>query len=452
MGDGRKALNRRWSPARWRGIVGAGLTVAVATTALPATSAAPAAAAGRVTLTYYNEPDSSPATQDAANRCSTPQYKIHYIKLPNAADSQRQQLVLQLAAHSSNVDIMGLDVTWESEFAQAGWITPWTGPNSTPFARSVAARVRQETLAGPLSTATVNTVPAPGRPSIQLVALPQSTNTELLWYRSDVVKTPPKTWAQMLSDAEALAKQGKPHYIEIQGAQYEGLTVWFNSLVASAGGSILNPGNTAPSLGKPALHALQIMSELAHSSAADPSLSVQMENDNRLAMEAGGAAFEINYPFVYPAMKADNPKLFQNFHWTYYPGVNPGQQAHPTLGGIDLAISSYSSHKQMAEQAAACLISAQNQLEAAVVGGLPPVLKSLYTHPTKEFVQNYPFYQLISKQLSIAAIRPKTPEYEELSIYVAHTLSPPRSINPNRNLSTLDMRIKDALAQRGLIP
>ena len=405
-----------------------------------------------MTLTYYNEPDSSPATQDGANRCSTPQYKINYIKLPNAADSQRQQLVLQLAAHSSNVDIMGLDVTWESEFAQAGWITPWTGPHSTPFARSVAARIRAETLAGPLSTATVNTVPAPGKPSIQLVALPQSTNTELLWYRSDLVKTPPTTWSQMISDAETLAKEGKPHYIEIQGAQYEGLTVWFNSLIASAGGSILNAADTHPSLGKPALTAMRLMSELAHSSAADPSLSVQMENDNRLAMEAGTAAFEINYPFVYPAMKADNPKLFQNFHWTYYPGVNPGQQVHPTLGGIDLAISSYSAHKQMAEEAAACLVNAQNQLEAAVKGGLPPVLKSLYDNPTKEFIANYPFYRLISRQLSIAAIRPRTPVYEELSIYVAHTLSPPRNINPNRDLSTLYTQINDALSQRGLIP
>ena len=55
------------------------------------------------------------------------------------------------------------------------------------------------------------------------------------------MKTPPTTWDQMISDAEQLAKQGKPHLIEIQGAQYEGSTVWFNTLVTSAGGSILTP-------------------------------------------------------------------------------------------------------------------------------------------------------------------------------------------------------------------
>jgi multiple sugar transport system substrate-binding protein len=25
------------------------------------------------------------------------------------------------------MDILGLDVTWEAEFAEAGWILPWTG-------------------------------------------------------------------------------------------------------------------------------------------------------------------------------------------------------------------------------------------------------------------------------------------------------------------------------------
>lgn len=49
--------------------------------------------------------------------------------------------------------------------------------------------------------------------------MPDNTNTQLLWYRSDLVKTPPTTWAQMIADGDQLAKEGKPHYIEIQGAQ-----------------------------------------------------------------------------------------------------------------------------------------------------------------------------------------------------------------------------------------
>ena len=80
--------------------------------------------------------------------------------------------------------------------------------------------------------------------------MPDNSNTQLLWYRSDLVPKPPTTWAEMIADAEQLAKEGKPHYIEIQGAQYEGVTVWFNTMVASAGGTVLNPDATKVDAGR----------------------------------------------------------------------------------------------------------------------------------------------------------------------------------------------------------
>ena len=205
------------------------------------------------------------------------------------------------------MDILGLDVTWEAEFAEAGWILPWTG--------TFKQQAEAGTLKVPLQTATWKG---------KLYAVPYNSNTQLLWYRSDLVKTPPKTWDQMISDAEQLAKQGKPHLIEIQGAQYEGTTVWFNTMVSSAGGSILTPNGQHASLGSPAVDALKIMKRLATSPAADPSLPVQMEDQNRLAMESGAAAFELNYPFVYPSMKADKPDLFKHFKWALYPSVIAG--------------------------------------------------------------------------------------------------------------------------------
>ena len=67
----------------------------------------------------------------------------------------------------------------------------------------------------------------------------------------------------MIADAAKLEKEGKPHYIEIQGAQYEGVTVWFNTMVASAGGTVLNPDATKVTLGAPAVKALTIMKQLA---------------------------------------------------------------------------------------------------------------------------------------------------------------------------------------------
>jgi multiple sugar transport system substrate-binding protein len=388
---------------------------------------------GRVTLSFYNFPDNSGAIQEAANNCSTSQYKIEYNKLPNDADGQRQQMVRRLAAKDSSMDILGLDVTWEAEFAEAGWIRPWTGANR--------AAATKGTLKAPIETATWKG---------KLYAVPYNSNTQLLWYRSDLVPNPPKTWDEMIDMAEKLAKEGKPHLIEIQGAQYEGVTVWFNSLVASGGGSILTPDASKPSLGKPALRALQIMKRLASSPAADPSLSVQQEDQNRLAMESGAAAFQLNYPFVYPSMKADKPALFKNFKWAQYPGVNPNEPSHVTIGGIDLAVSKYSNHPDLAFKAALCMRNAKNQTIAAVKGGLPPTLESLYG--SKALAKDYPFHEAILTALKNASVRPKTPAYQNVSIVVSHNVSPPNSISPASTLRTIESQLKDALASKGLIP
>ncbi len=104
---------------------------------------------GPVRLTYYLYPDTSGVTNTAVANCSKAshgQYTISYQQLPLSADGQRQQLVRRLAAHDNSIDIMGLDVTWEAEFAQAGWILPWTGANR--------ASVENGTLKPMLNTAT----------------------------------------------------------------------------------------------------------------------------------------------------------------------------------------------------------------------------------------------------------------------------------------------------------
>jgi multiple sugar transport system substrate-binding protein len=394
------------------------------------------AATGPVTLNYYLYPDNSGATTGAIDNCnaqSDGKYKISYQELPQASDGQRQQLVRRLAAHDSTMDILGLDVTWESEFAQAGWIEPWTGADK--------AQAEAGTLKASLQTATWKG---------QLVAVPDNTNTQLLWYRSDLVKTPPTTWAQMLADADQLAKEGKPHYIEIQGAQYEGATVWFNTMVASAGGSILNASATAPSLGAPAVKALTIMKELADSPAADPSLSVQMENQNRLALEAGTAAFELNYPFVYPGMKSDNPTLFKVFKWAPYPEVIPGVPAKVTIGGVDLAVSAYSQHKALAFQAALCLRDAQNQLLGAEVGGVPPTIVSLYSNP--KLYPDYPMHAAILSSLENGSVRPQTPLYQVVSIDISHLISPAAGISPTGTEQSMVGQIDNALQSKGLVP
>ena len=426
---------RRRARSRFRVLIAAGGGALLASAVLAACGTS-SASTGPVTLNFYFYPDGSGATQQQINNCNAAhknQYVISYQQLPAAADGQRQQMVRRLAAHDSTMDILGLDVTWEAEFAQAGWAEPWTGANK--------AAAENGTLPAALDTAMWKG---------KLYAVPDNSNTQLLWYDSSLVKTPPKTWAQMLADAAQLKKEGKAHYIEIQGAQYEGATVWFNTMVASAGGSILNPTATKVTLGAPAVKALSIMHQLATGPGADPSLDVQMENQNRLAMEAGQAAFQLNYPFVYPAMKLDNPKLFKTFKWALYPEVTPGVPAKVTIGGTDLAVSRYSQHKALAFQAALCIRDRANQIIGANVGGVPPTLTSLYNDPA--LFKNYPFHADILSALEHASVRPKTPVYQVVSIDISHLVSPASGISPTGTEKSMVSQLNNALQSKGLVP
>lgn len=401
-----------------------------------AAGCASSASGGPATLSWYvfNEPSGSFAK--AAADCSAAShgaYRIDIDVLPNDSDGQRQQLVRRLAARDSAMDILALDVTWTPEFAEAGWIVPF-GPADT-------RRLTAGTLPAAVETGTWK-----GR----LYAAPLNTNTQLLWYRKDLVATPPRTWDEMLAAAAALARAGRPHRVEVQGAQYEGYTVLFNTLVASAGGSLLTKDGSAVSLGEPAVRAVEAIRALADSPAADPSWSNQKEDDNRLAFESGTAAFELNYPFVYPSAVANDPALARNMGWAPWPSLVPGQPSHPTIGGYDLAVGAYSHHPALAADAISCLRGRDNQIRAAVNGGLAPVLEDLYTDP-KLVDGGYPFAGAILRSLRDASIRPRTPAYQSVSLQISDVLSPPSSASPAR-LGTLRDRISDALRSKGLVP
>src|SRR5256714_13118035 len=210
--------------------------VTVALAMLTAAGCGGSSSKGAPTLNWYvfNEPSGS--FTSAADKCSKEsggRYKIAIQALPTDADQQRENIVRRLAAKDSSVDIVGMDVIWTAEFAEAGWIDPWSAAN--------ALKVTQGDLPGPLQTAKYK-----GR----LYAAPFTSNTQILFYRKDRVKTPPKTWDEMLADAQRIGANGK---IQVQGARYEGLVVWFNSLVESAGGHILAPDGKTVVLGPPAV-------------------------------------------------------------------------------------------------------------------------------------------------------------------------------------------------------
>jgi multiple sugar transport system substrate-binding protein len=385
------------------------------------------------TLTWFifNEPSGSP--QAAADKCekeSNGAYNISFEFLPADADGQREQLVRRLGAEDSSVDLIGMDVIWTGEFANAGWITP--------FPQDVADKVTADVFPSVVKT---------GEFEGKLYAAPLWSNTQLLWYRTDRVPKAPKTWDEVIDEGVKLGPD--KGLIEVQADKYEGLVVWFNQLLESAGGHILAGPEEIDLQQEPTERALEVMGKLSTSEAADPAITTSEEDPARLAFEAGSAAFQINYPFVYPSAKENAPDIYKNMRWAPYPGIVSGKPAKAPIGGINWGVGAYTKHPQEAFAAAACMRNPENEKEAAIKGGLPPTLESLYSDP--ELIKAYPFAALIRKQLATAAVRPVTPAYADVSLAVAKAVSPPTSIETNGFVNTLRGTLKDALNSQALL-
>lgn len=397
---------------------------------------------------YYAPEQNFQKIIDQCNAKAGGRYEIVYRKLPRDADGQREQMVRRLAAGDSDLDVLGLDVTWVPEFAEAKWLEEWTGQNK--------ATAEEGVLPSPLSTAKWDG---------KLYAATKNTNVQLLWYDESLTPVPPATWDEMMAMSQDLKNQGKPYQIVFTGAQYEGLVVQYNTIVASAGGHILSDDGKSVVMDGGAVRGLDILKKVSTSGLTYPSLTQTQESEAQRSFEskASQVAFELNWPFVFAAMQKGNPDRAKNFRWIRYPGVDGPSRV--TVGGYDLAVSAYSPNKPEAFEAALCLRSAESQKFSAINDGVPPTIESIYTDETpldpskpEDATSNpsmrtaYPMKEAILEALQDAAVRPLTPVYQNLSTITSKVLSPPADIDPQRTADRLREELQKALESKGVLP
>lgn len=383
------------------------------------------ASKGPATINWYvfNEPGGGfDGAVENCNKQNAGSYKINYVRLPTDADQQRELIVRRLAAKDADIDIIGMDIPWTAEFAEAGWIEPWEGANRT--------------------AATDGAIPALLQGveyKNKIYGKPFTTNTQLLWYHKDTLgKNPvPKTWDEMIATAKKIGpEKGK---IVVQGRRYEGLVVWFNSLVASSGTTILDERGKVV-LGPGAVDAARIMKEVA-TEAGTATVGNDKEDTGNDAFGSGNLAFMVNYPFVY-ASAAEDKKALANFGFAPYPGVKPGKPARVTFGGINLGISTFTKNKDLAFKAARCLSNDENQIVAATKGGLFPTREALFKN--KEIRDAYPFADIVEQTLQNGVPRPVLPAYADISLAVQDKLHPPGDIEPKKAIEDLRSALEKA--------
>ncbi len=460
-----------------RGRVRRAGAVALATLTIAAASSACAAGPRGLVISFYTTATDGATFAAIAQDCTRQfggRFAIQQISLPRAPGEQRLQLARRLTGRDRTLDIMSLDVVWTAEFAEAGWALPLS---DDPAGRA-EADATVDTLPGPLSTA---------RWHDRLFAAPVTTNTQLLWYRPDLVLQPPRTWDAVVTEA------ARPAQLD-RGAGQRGRRP--GGLVQHVAGQRRRAGALR---GRPPRHAdrhpdraatvnaLRILKSVATAPGADPSITRTDEGTARLAVEQGRAALAVNWPYALASMldnavKGGVPFLPLNrdprlagsindvgifvptdeqyriayqasqkvFDFAPYPGAAPGLPAKVTIGGANLAVASTTRHRAEAFEAIRCVRSLQHQKYVAIQGGLPPVRTSLYSDP--QFQTKYPMYTIIRRQLTDAAVRPATPVYQTVSIRLAATLSPITGIDPERTADQLSVEVQKAVDGKGLLP
>ncbi|MBD0321857.1 MAG: ABC transporter substrate-binding protein [Aldersonia sp.] len=323
---------------------------------------------------------------------SHPEEQVTFKEEPSDADQARSDMVQHLQAEESDYDVLGLDVIWTAQFAANGWIQPLRDD----FAIDTSAL-----LPPTVASATYNGT---------LYAAPKNTNGGLLFYRSDLVPAPPRTWSDMMA-ACGIARTNNIGCYSGQFAQYEGLTVNTSEAVNAHGGSFVGPDGRAPTVDSPQARAgLQQLVDGFAAGNIPPEAITWKEQDSQRAFENGQLLFLRNWPYVFGTAAKESSQVRGKYNVAPLPGVNGVGTS--TLGGYNVAISSFSEHKATALDFVKFMTS--EPVQRIIAGGaLPPTMASLYDDPV--LVQQMPYLPALEESIANAVPRPVTPFYPAVS-------------------------------------
>jgi multiple sugar transport system substrate-binding protein len=307
-------------------------------------------------------------------------------------------LTTMLRARSSAYDVFPMDIIWPPEFGFNGW--------TVPLDDKWPASDRANYLPGPLAGCTYNG---------KLWAAPTRTDAGLIYYRTDIIKTPPTTWEQMT----AMAKANSPSKAKVgyvwQGAQYEGLVCDFTEVLYGYGGSVLDPTNPKKvTVNSPeAAAALTLMTSWV-GGISPSAVTTYKEEDSRSSWQNGDSVFMRNWPYAFSL--GNDPKTSKiagkfEVHNMLYGGSNT--TGHSSLGGWQYGINAFSKNPDAGWKFVQHQLAEPAQKTIAIKLSLTATLKSIYQDA--DVLKANPFFAKLAPVFETAQPRPVTPFYPDVS-------------------------------------
>ena len=357
-----------------------------------------------VTITFSFDQGVGEPTQkivDAYNE-SQDKVQVETVILPQDANTVHDDFVNKLASGDTSVDVMGLDVTYISEFGSAGWLADLT--------ELVDPSVTEGMLTGPVEGATIDG---------KLVAMPWFTNSSVLFYRSDVLEElgaeVPTTWEGWMELADkAVGINGVEYGADFQAAQSEALVCNWVEYVWSNGGDILDKDGNPVVNSENNIEATEIMKKLVDEYAPE-GITTYTETESEQVFKEGKCLFIRDWSGFWSSGQDEGSKVTGKIAATKLPVGPSGTESHTCLGGLDLVINNNidDQHKEAAADFISYMASPETQKEMTLISSQPPVVESVYTDA--EILEAIPFYEEFVDIIATGKSRPLSPKYAKVS-------------------------------------
>jgi multiple sugar transport system substrate-binding protein len=376
-------------------------------------------------VTYCTGKDTSGDMKEGVanfNKEFGPDLKATLKEFPESADEQRNQFIQRQRAKSGDCDGFEADVIWTAEFASQKWLLDLTKYVDTRKDEFIPSTLESVNFDG------------------KTWGVPRGTDAGFLYYRTDAIKTEPKTW----QEAYDMARSATPKGIVYQGAAYEGLTVDFLELGFAAGGKVLSDDGKKSEFDSPEnVKALEFMVNGIKDGAAPKAVTTYMEEPARQAFEGGQASMMRNWPYAY-ALATKAPKIKGKFKVIPYPEFEGGGKAG-ILGGHNMVISAFSGNPAATLKFIDYMTSAEVMKSNAVEYSKSPVLNATYEDAAVK--KAIPFSDELKSAVEQAKSRPVSPVYSLISqaIYKNVNAALSGSMAPADAIKKADGEISKAL-------
>lgn len=349
--------------------------------------------------------DSTVKLVDNFNTLYKNQIHLNVIRGPRQTESMSDLAISSLLLGDTPFDGLLMDITWLPKYARAGWLEgldPYF--DETDIADLASGAEKGNDFEG------------------TLYRWPLVADMGLLFWRTDLMNTPPKTPSELVSISNQLQKQGKvPWGYVWQGRQYEGLSCVYLEMIDGFGGDWFDVNNQSLGLNEvPGVEAAQWLTDLIETGISPRAVTTFAEPEALRNFQSGESAFMRNWPYAWAELqKQDSPVRGKIGISTMVslPGVEPAS----TLGSWGFTLLRGSNHKDAVIKAIKYLTSAEAQRVMFIEHGYTPTVKALYED--LELIQDYPHLALLSRALNNAVLRPETPIYAQISDVLQRSLS-----------------------------